>query len=157
MSKKQEHSNEYYISQFDNKYTKTTKLTIINIINTLIIHSDIYGFGIYFRRDRKEFTIVLKLKDVRGKNWIQLTYTQTDGSDFKRTVKKGNLGPKELYNSLLTKEYTFNELTPIQITNSLEIVSMTNPLSNSLDVEFNLAKFNKFDNVDGGKPRRRRN
>jgi hypothetical protein len=146
--KKQDHSNQYYISQFENKYTQSSKLHIITIINTLIIHNDIYGFGIYFKRDRKEFTIVLKLKDVKGKNWIQMTYKLTDDNEFKRMVKKGGLGPKELYNSLLSDGYTFNELAPIQIANSSEISSISNPLSNSLDVEYNLAKFNKF---DGGK------
>lgn len=148
MSKKQDHSNTYYLSQFENTYTQSSKLTIITIINTLIIHNDIYGFGIYFKRDRKEFTIVLKLKDVKGKNWIQMTYKLTDDNQFKKMVKKGDLGPKELYNSLLMDGYTFNELAPIQIANSSEILSITNPLSNSLDVEYNLAKFNKF---DGGK------
>ena len=147
--KKQNHSNTFYISQFQDSYTQSSVLDILKTLNVMITHvpdQDIFGFGIYFKSDNTEFTIVLKLKDVPGTNWIQITYIRdTKGWKKDKKITKGDLGPQKLYEGLISRGlYTFNTIPPYQYPVDSPIAGINNYFSGSHDVEYNLSKFVKY-------------
>lgn len=142
--KKQDHDNQFYFSQFHNKYTESSVLDIVKTLNVMISHNDIFGFGIYFKSNNTEFTIVLKLKERTGTNWIQITYI-LETSGWLNIEKKGDLGPKKLYEGLLARGlYTFSTKSPIQYPVGSPILGINNYFSSKNDIEYNLSQFVKY-------------
>jgi hypothetical protein len=145
--KGQNHTNTFYFSQFHEKYTSTSVLDIIKTLNVMITHvpdQDIFGFGIYFKSNNNEFTIVLKLKDVKALNWCQLTYIR-EGTGWVNIIKQGDLGPQKLYEGLISRgNYTFKTNPPHQYPVGNPIAGINPYFSSSQDVEYNLSKFVKY-------------
>jgi len=142
--KKQDRPNEFYLMQFHETYTPESVLNILKTLDVMIQHKDIFGFGIYFKSNKTEFTIVLKLKERTGKNWIQITYL-LESKGWINIIKQANLGPKELYAALNARgNYTFTTTTPFVYPIGNPISEMNSYFSAHLDVEYKLSQFNKY-------------
>jgi hypothetical protein len=142
--KKQDHSNEFYLMQFGETYTQESVLNILKTLDVMVRHEDIFGFGIYFKSNKTEFTIVLKLKERTGKNWIQITYL-LESKGWVNIIKQANLGPKELYQNMNARGlYTFTSTPPIEYPITDPISRIDSYFSASRDVEYKLSQFNKY-------------
>ncbi len=142
--KKQDHPNSYYLSQFAETYTTQSVDRILKTLEVLVTHNDIFGFGIYFKSNKTEFSIVLKLKQTTGKNWIHLAYLlETKG--WVNIIKKGDLGPQELYTAMNARGlYTFTTTKPTEFPKGSSVAAMNPYFSACSDVEYNLSEFAKY-------------
>jgi hypothetical protein len=142
--KKQDHTNSYYLSQFAETYTTESVNTILKTLQVLVNYDEIYGFGIYFKSGKTEFSIVLKLKKRPGTNWIHIVYLlETRG--WVNIIKKGDLGPKELYQAMNARGlYAFTTTKPSEFSKGQPISEMNSYFSGSHDVEYNLSQFEKY-------------
>lgn len=147
--KKQDHSNEFYLMQFLELYPTDSVNRILNTLELLVRNDELFGFGIYFKSNRNEFSIVLKLKDVKGRNWIHIAYLlQSRG--WVNIIKQANLGPKELYEAMNSRgQYTFKTIQPTQFSTGQAISELNAYFSDYRDVEYNLSKFEKYGGNNG--------
>ena len=142
--KKQDHPNSYYLSQFAETYTTQSVERILKTLEVLVSHDELFGFGIYFKSNKTEFSIVLKLKQTTGKNWIHIAYLlETKG--WVNIIKKGDLGPQELYKAMNARGlYTFTTTKPNEFPKGPFLAAMNPYFSAKSDVEYNLAEFAKY-------------
>ena len=140
--KKQDHNNSYYFSHFQLDYVYSELFGLNRQLKTLVDAEEIYGFGIYRKSDGdsqkpREFTIVIKLKNVRGKNLIQMTYEITDKNKYHRTIKQGDMGTIELYNELIKRGYEMHMVEPQQVSNINVIITDDKLIWEDKDIEYN--------------------
>lgn len=152
---KQDHSNSYYFNHFQLDYGYGELFGLNRQLKTLVDAKEIYGFGIYRKSDGdsqkpNEFTIVIKLKNVRSKNLIQMTYEITEKNKYHRTMKKGDMGPIELYNELIKRGYEMHMVQPKQVSDINVIITDDKLIWEDSDIEYNYnsQQILKF---DGGK------
>ena len=162
---KQDHSNSYYFTHFQLDYGYGELFGLNRQLKTLVDNEEIYGFGIYRKSDSdseklNEFTIVIKIKNTRGKNLIQMTYEITDKNKYHRTIKKKNMGPIELYNELIKTGYEMHMVQPKQVSDINVIITDDKLIWENEDIEYNynsqqILKFDGAGNISRKKNIRR--
>ncbi len=143
--KKQEYPNQFYLSQFANSYSVSTANTILTTLDGMLKIKDcLYGFGIYFKSNNTEFSIVLKLKKEKGRNWIHIGYL-LESTGWKKIIDNAGLGPKELYEFMDGRgNYTFRTKPPKQFSEGQPVSQIVPYFAQSQDVEYKLAEFDKY-------------
>jgi len=140
--KKQDHTNTFYLGQFRDRIHEDE--FIHHILNYFKQNSEIFGFGVYFNSNRTECSIVIKLKDVKSRNWLLIPYSLRS-KHWEQADKIGDLGPKDVYQWLDNRGlYTFKTIPAIQFVALTPLASLVPDLTAFHDVEYNLDKFEKY-------------